>query len=118
MVISAGRCCIICFDAYKLSPTFFKFLFCFLFNNIYVSVQGGVCCSHQSDRLGNVSRTNQSVVFVLWFERCSNFNEVMGDSERAVRKIESPFRMRNVGFSVFLTCILPRFMRNAILLDR
>ena len=35
----------------------------------------------------------------------------MGDSERAVRKIESPFRMRNVGFSVFLTCILPRFMR-------
>ena len=25
--------------------------------------------------------------FVLWFERCSNFNEVMRDSERAVRKI-------------------------------
>ena len=56
-----------------------------------------VCCLHQSDRLeyvsrtnqiaalGFVSRTNQSVVFVLWFERCSNFNEVMGDSERAVR---------------------------------
>ena len=86
--------------------------------------------THQSDRLGYVSRTNQiaalgyvsrtnqSVVFVLWFERCSNFNEVMGDSERAVRKIESSFRMRNVGFSVFLTYILPHFMRNAILLDR
>ena len=73
-----------------------------------------VCCSHQSDRLKYVSRTNQSVVFVLWFERCSNFNEVMGDSERAVRKIESSFRKRNVSFSVFLTCILPRFMRNAI----
>ena len=76
-----------------------------------------VCCSHQSDRLEYVSRTNQSVVFVLWFERCSNFNEVMGDSERAVRKIESSLRKRNVSFSVFLTCILPRFMRNAIPLD-
>ena len=65
----------------------------------------GVCISHQS------------VVFVLWFERCSNFNEVMGDSERVVRKIESSFRKRNVSFSVFLTCILPRFMRNAIPLD-
>ena len=42
----------------------------------------------------------------------------MGDSERAVRKMESSFRMRSVGFSEFLTCILPRFMRNAILLDR
>ena len=31
----------------------------------------------------------------------------MGDSERVVRKMESSFRMRNVGFSVFLTCILP-----------
>ena len=89
-----------------------------------------VCCSHQLDRLryvsrtnqiaalGYVSRTNQSVVFVLWFERCSNFNEVMGDSDRAVREMESSFRMRNVGFSVFSTCILPRFMRNVILLDR
>ena len=77
-----------------------------------------VCCSHQSDRLGYVSRTNQSVVFVLLFESCSNFNEVMGDSEREVRKMESSFRMRNFGFSVFLTCILPRFIRNAILLDR
>ena len=27
------------------------------------------------------------------------------------------FRTRNVGFSVFLTCTLPRFMRNAIPLD-
>ena len=51
-----------------------------------------------------MSRTNQSVVFVLWFERCSNFNEVMGDSERAVRKMESSFRMRNISFSVLLTC--------------
>ena len=68
--------------------------------------------------LGHVSCTNQSVVFVLWFERCSNFNEVMGDSERAVRKMESSFKMRNIGFSVFLTYILPRFMRNAILLHR
>ena len=31
----------------------------------------------------------------------------MGDSERVVCKMESSFRMRNVGFSVFLTCILP-----------
>ena len=65
-----------------------------------------------------VSRTNRSVVFVLWFEKCSNFNKVKGDSERAVRKMESSSRMRNVGVSVFLTCILPRFMRNAILLNR
>ena len=50
--------------------------------------------------------------------RCSNFNEVMGDSEREVHKMESSFRMRNVGFSVFLTCILRHFMRNATLLDR
>ena len=28
----------------------------------------------------------------------------MGDSERAVRKMESSFRMRNISFSVFLTC--------------
>ena len=99
-------------------------------NNIYASVQSVVCCSHQSDSLGYVSRTNQiaalgyvsrtnqSVIFVLWFERCSNFNKVVGDSERAVRQMESSFRMRNIGFSVFLTCILPHFMRNAILLNR
>ena len=42
----------------------------------------------------------------------------MGDSERAVCKMESTFRRRNVGFSLFLTCISSRFMRNAILLDR
>ena len=101
----------------SLNSGFFFFFF-WEKNNIYVSVQKVVCCLHQSDRLGYVSCTNQIVIFVLWFERCSNFNEVMGDSKRAVRKIESPFRMRNVGFSVFLTCILPRFMRNAILLDR
>ena len=45
-----------------------------------------VCFSHQS------ARTNQGVVFVLWFERCSNFNKVMPDSERAVRKMESSFK--------------------------
>ena len=88
-------------------------------NNICVSVQKVVCCSHQSNRLGYVSRTNQiaalgyisrtnqSVVSVLWFERCSNIYEVMGDSEKVVRKLESSFRMRNVGFSVFLTCNFP-----------
>ena len=50
---------------------------------------------------GYASRTNQSVAFVLWFERCSNFNEVVGDSERVVRKMELYFRMRNVDFSVW-----------------
>ena len=97
---------------------------------MYFSVQEVVCCSHQSNRLGYVSRTNQitalgyvsrtnqSVVFVLWFERCSNFNEVMGNSERAVCKLESSFRLGSVGFSVFLNVCLPRFTRNAILLDR
>ena len=45
-----------------------------------------------------VSRTNQSVVFVLWFERCSNFNEVMQDSERTVRKMDS---LRNEKFWLF-----------------
>ena len=99
-------------------------------NNIYVSEQRVVCCSHQSDRLGYVFRTNQiaalgfvsrinqSVVSVLWFEWCLNLNEVMGDSKRAVHKMGLSFRMRNVGFFVFLTYILPHFMRNAILLDR
>ena len=77
-----------------------------------------VARTNQIAALGYVSRTNQSVVCVLWFERCSNFNEVMGDSERAARKMESSSRTRNVGFSVFLTYILPRFMRNAILLNR
>ena len=58
--------------------------------------------TNQITALGYVSRTNQSVVFVLWFERCSNFNEVMGNSERAVCKLESSFRLGSVGFSVFL----------------
>ena len=99
---------------YHLSPDDNLFESSFFFikknNNIYVNVQKEVCCSHQSDRLGYVSRTNQiaaleyvsrtnqSVVFVLWFERCSNFIEVMVVSERAVRKMESSFRMRHVGF--------------------
>ena len=68
---------------------------------MYVLLQRVVCSSHQSDLLGYVSRTNQNVVFVLWFERCSNFIEVIRDSERAVRKMESSFRIRN-GFSVNL----------------
>ena len=77
----------------------------FIYNYSFViarrikKVKKVVCCSHQSDRLGYVSRTNQiaalrhvsrtaqSVVFVLWFERCSNFNEVMGDSAKAGRKM-------------------------------
>ena len=42
----------------------------------------------------------------------------MGDSERAVRELESSFRMRNVGFAMFLTCILPHYTRNAILLEK
>ena len=100
---------------------FWVFFFLIKKNNICVSVQKVVCCSHQSNRLGYVSRTNQiaalgyisrtnqSVVSVLWFERCSNFDEVMRDSERVVRKLESSFRMRNVGFSVFLTCNFPAF---------
>ena len=109
---------------------FFLIIIIIINNNIYASVQSVVCCSHQSDSLGYVSRTNQiaalgyvsrtnqSVIFVLRFERCSNFNKVMGDSERAVRQMESSFRMRNIGFSVFLTCILPHFISNAILLNR
>ena len=52
-----------------------------------------------------VARTNQSVVFVRWFKRCSSFNKVMEGSERVVCKLESSFRIRNVGFSVVLTCI-------------
>ena len=84
---------------------FFSYYFLLKKINSYVSVQKVVCCSHQSNRLGcvsrtnqiaalgYVSRTNQSVVFVLWFERCSNFNEVMGDSERAVRRMELEWEM-------------------------
>ena len=37
--------------------------------------------TNQITASGYVSRTNQSVVFVLFFERYSNFNEVMRDSE-------------------------------------
>ena len=45
-----------------------------------------VCISHQSDRRIRVCISYQSERrFFLWFERCSNFNEVIGDSERAVR---------------------------------
>ena len=91
--------------------------FFFFFNNIYVSEQRVVCCSHQSDRLGYVSRTkqiaalryvsrtNQSVVFVLWFEKCSNFNEVTGYSERAV-----PNRIIFQNEKCWLFCVLNMYM--------
>ena len=78
-----------------------------------------VCISHQSDRRIRVCISHRSERrFALWFKRCSNFAKVMGNSVRAVSKVQSSFRMRNVGSSVFSTCILPRFMRNVILLDR
>ena len=77
-----------------------------------------VCISHQSDRCIRVCISNQSERrFCSLVERCSHFNEEMGDSKSAFRKMESSFRMRNVGLSVFLTFFLPRFMKNAILLD-
>ena len=60
-----------------------------------------VARTYQIVALRYVSRTNQNVVFVLWFERCSNFNEVSEDSEIAVRKKESSFRVINVGFLCF-----------------
>ena len=75
-----------------------------------------VARTNQIAALGYVSRTNNSVVFVLWFERYSHFNEEMGDSKSAVRKMESSFRMRNWPFCVF-NVFFPRFMKNAILLD-
>ena len=78
-----------------------------------------VSISHQSGRRIRVCISHQSEHrFCPLFERCSNFNEEMEDSERAVREMKSSFIMRNVSFSVFLTYILSRFMRNAILLDR
>ena len=46
-----------------------------------------VCISHQSDRSIGACISHQSERRASFFERCSNFNEVMGDSERAVRKI-------------------------------
>ena len=66
------------FSVFTMSTTILE-LFFFLLkkNNVYVSVQKVVCCSHQSNRfgcvprtnqiaaLGNVFRTNQIVVFVL-----------------------------------------------------
>ena len=101
------------FIGMRLSPHFLVFSFFQITSDL-----GYVSCTNQIATLGHVSHTNQSVVFALWFERCSNFNEVMGDSQRAVHKMESSFRMRNVSFSVFLTCILPLFMRNVIQLVR
>ena len=66
-----------------------------------------VCISHQSERR-----------FCSLVRQVFKFHRSKGDSDRAVRKMESSFRMRNVGFFVLLTCVLPRFMRNAIPLDR
>ena len=81
-----------------------------ILKKLYVSVWNGillapirsfrVCISHQSER---------PFSSLVWETR---------DSERAACKMELSFRMRNVGFSVFVTCISPHFMRNAILLDR
>ena len=64
-----------------------------------------------------VARTNQIVSGMYLAPTRASFL-FFGLRESAVRKMESSFRMRNFGFSVFLTCILPRFMRNAIPLDR
>ena len=38
-------------------------------------------------------KTGGGVVYPPSFERCSNFNEVMGDSERAVRRMELEWEM-------------------------
>ena len=64
-----------------------------------------------------VARTNQIVSGMHLAPTRASFL-FFGLRESAVRKMESSIRMRNFGFSVFLTCILPRFMRNAIQLDR
>ena len=64
------------FSVFTMSTTILE-LFFFIKEN-YVSR------TNQIAALGYVFRTNQSVVFVLWFDRCSNFNEVGGDSERVV----------------------------------
>ena len=58
-----------------------------------------VCISHQSDRRIRVCISHQweRRFCSLVFERCSNFNELTRNSERAVRKIESLLKMRNVG---------------------
>ena len=63
-----------------------------------------VCTSHQSERC---------YCSLVW--EVFKFRELTRDSDR---KMASSFSMRNIGSSVFLTCILPRFKRNAILLDR
>ena len=81
-----------------------------------------VARTNQIAVLGYVSRTNQSVVFVLWFERCSNFNEVMGDSERAVRKMDSSFRMRKMlaflCFNVYFTALYEKYDTTGQMKDR
>ena len=78
----------------------------------YVGIR--VCCGSCRIKSSISLRLLMTLIsFGTW-----NFNEVMGDSERAVGRMESSFGMRNVGFSVFLTCVLPSFMRNAILLGR
>ena len=45
----------------------------------------------------------------LRFERCSNFNEVMGDSERAVHTMDSSFRIKKIlaflCFNVYFTAL-------------
>ena len=87
-----------------------------------------VCISHQSDRHIRVCILHRSDCHIrvcishqsehrFWFFCLRGVQRSNGGSEGAVRRMESSFRMRNVGFSVILTRILPRFLRNAILLD-
>ena len=53
-----------------------------------------------------VFRTNQIVVF--W--QLALISLQISTNQRAIRRERSPFRLVNAGFSVFLTCILPRFL--------
>ena len=55
---------------YRLMTTFLSYYFLIKKNDIYVSVQRVVCCSHQSGRLGYVSRTNQ--IAALGCVSCTN----------------------------------------------
>ena len=101
-----------------------RFWVFFFFNNSILAYRV-VCCSHQLDRLGHVSRTyqiaalgyvsrtNQCVVFVLWFEWCSNFKQLT----RGFVKRSHHLEWQKWWLFCILTCILPHLMRNAILLD-
>ena len=90
----------------------------FLNNSMLAYREWYVAHTNQITASGYVSRTNQSVVLFFGLRGVEISTKYWRDSWRTVRKMESSFRMRNVGFSVFLMCILPRFMRNTIILDR